>query len=558
MRCLRRLLLLLLPLLFALAVWLLFAFLHGRYIQKLEQELSVYPWLYLRNDQPPGSGEQTVEIIAVGDILLGRGIKNPSAAFSESRDWLRSADLTVGNLECALSSNPVSATMPISHTLTGVYILTAPPEAALALRQAGFDLLDLANNHSLDLGPSGLAETGQYLADRQIEWVGAGPTHEQAYQPFVSTLKGIRLAFVAFNAIPYPRQFVFQPGPETWTIAGWDRARLLAAIRSARLQADMVIVLAHWGYEYQTQVDPAQAEIAQAMMEAGADLVIGHHPHVVQPLQVYHTNTGDRVQVVAYSLGNFVFDQGFGDTDLGLALRIFVDRQGLRAVQALPVVASTQPRLQAHDQAGEWIDRLHALPQSLAFMCEPADCIPAQPVITDAAGRFVSGQVDLSGDGLPELVFLKDGQIIIQQDGQEAWRSPSEWEVVDLALGDSDQDGRQDILAAFWKPDAQGVLRSHPFILGYRGSIYRTVWGGSEVSDPILEVEIGDVDGDGKQELVVLEQQPEGGDKAVTVWRWHGWGFSLVWRSPSGRYERLVLAPPVNPGSILIQVLRSR
>jgi hypothetical protein len=112
--------------------------------------------------------------------------------------------------------------------------------------------------------------------------------------------------------------------------------------------------------------------------------------------------------------------------------------------------------------------------------------------------------------------------------------------VVDLALGDPDWDGRPDLLAAFWKPDAASVLRSHPFIIRQQGGRYQEVWGGSAVSEPILEVEIGDLDGDDLDELAVLDQQPDG-SQAIGVWRWHGWGFSLDWRSPPGIYDHLQL-----------------
>jgi hypothetical protein len=96
------------------------------------------------------------------------------------------------------------------------------------------------------------------------------------------------------------------------------------------------------------------------------------------------------------------------------------------------------------------------------------------------------------------------------------------------------------MMLAFWRPDQSGVLRSHPFIVGYRGGTYQETWGGSGVSDPILEVELGDVDGDGLQELVVLEQR-RSGKQTVTVWDWHGWGFSLKWRSQEGRFQNLQL-----------------
>jgi hypothetical protein len=133
---------------------------------------------------------------------------------------------------------------------------------------------------------------------------------------------------------------------------------------------------------------------------------------------------------------------------------------------------------------------------------------------------------------------------------------------VDLAPGDPNDDGRSELLLALWKPDAKGVLRIHPFILGYREGGYRVLWGGSAVVDPIYEVELGDVDGDGVQELIVLESHGESSSPvaqhlaAVTVWRWHGWGFSLAWRSPPGRYRDMALVTALegSPPTISVAV----
>ncbi len=115
--------------------------------------------------------------------------------------------------------------------------------------------------------------------------------------------------------------------------------------------------------------------------------------------------------------------------------------------------------------------------------------------------------------------------------------------MLDLALGDPNDDGRFEVMLALQKPDRDGVIRSHPFIIGYRGGSYRDVWGGSAVNDPIRELELGDLDGDGIQEIVILEDRGDGTRQAVTVWCWNGWGFSLEWRSREGRYRDLVLLP---------------
>ena len=130
--------------------------------------------------------------------------------------------------------------------------------------------------------------------------------------------------------------------------------------------------------------------------------------------------------------------------------------------------------------------------------------------------------------------------MIVQQNNLLIWESPIEWQVIDLALGDPNDDGRFELLLIVNKQDESSRLTNHPFVIGFRNGLFRQLWGGSAVADPIREVELGDLDGDGVQELIVIETQ-KSGKEAIAVWNWHGWGFSLVWRSPEARYEDLTV-----------------
>lgn len=196
-------------------------------------------------------------------------------------------------------------------------------------------------------------------------------------------------------------------------------------------------------------------------------------------------------------------------------------------------------------------------PYRLGFSCERSPggggegCYPVDLDQISQRETLPGGAIDLTGDGIPEQVRLAGRQVIVYRGGVEVWQSPSEWCVVDLALGDPNDDGRGELLLALWKSGGVDVrddsselkVHSHPFVIGYRGGAYRILWGGSAVVEPIHEVEVADVDGDGVQELVVLEGHVDGLECTIGVWRWHGWGFSLLWRSPPGHYGGLVLIP---------------
>lgn len=508
--------------------------------KKASPTLLDYPWLYLRGSGPVAAGEQVVEVVAVGDVMLGREVAAQPRPLAAVAPWLRTADLVLGNLECTIAEGDTRR--------PGPYRLRAPLSSAAVLREAGFDVLGLANNHALDYGSEGLAETILRLEEAGIDPVGAGPDAQTANQPLIREAGGLRLAFLAFNAVPDPADRL-EDGD--WGPAQWDPEGSATAIAAARAQADVVIVSIHWGYEYELRPDPAQRDMAQAMLDAGADLVIGHHPHVVQGTELNVRGFAEPVEApagrfVAYSLGNFVFDQQQAETRQGLALRALFDAQGLRAVQALPVRAGPRPRLMISEEAAPLLARVQpALPRT-GFACEENGCRTVEvgrglPNWQASQGLFRAGAIDLTGDGIPEQVRLADEQVFVSRDGVEVWRGLPTWHVADLALGDPNDDGRGEMLLALWKPDAKGTPRSHPFLVGYRRGTYRVLWGGSAVVDPISEVELGDVDGDGVQEMVVLEERD--GGSAVSVWQWHGWGFSLVWRSPMGRYRDLVLLP---------------
>jgi hypothetical protein len=200
--------------------------------------------------------------------------------------------------------------------------------------------------------------------------------------------------------------------------------------------------------------------------------------------------------------------------------------------------------------------------RQVGFACDRQTCWAVDPPVSSVSAPFTEGAIDLTGDGVPETILREGDALRVLQGDVEIWRSDPAWCVVDVALGDPNDDGRYELLAALWKPDDAGnrnaALTSHPFIIGHRGGAVKVIWGGSAVAHGIHEVALADVDGDGVEELLVLEsaRPGDGSDAAqrtLSVWDWHGWGFNLRWRSAIGRYRDLSLAE----GGIITVAVRS-
>jgi poly-gamma-glutamate synthesis protein (capsule biosynthesis protein) len=249
----------------------------------------------------------------VGDIMLGRGVTG-RPALAPTAQRLASADITVGNLESTLSDDGVPTQDDAFH---------APPEVRGELRSAGFDALSLANNHVGDYGDAELVETVRLLHAAGLPTFGAGRDLAAARRPVVLTRHGIRFGFLGFNAIgETPTAGPGQPGavavgmpPRTGPLDRAELDRVLADVRRLSHRADVVTVMPHWGEQYTNRPWLAQAVVARALVGAGADLVVGGHPHWVQGASmVGHA-------LVVNSLGNFVFDMDFmRETQEGLML----------------------------------------------------------------------------------------------------------------------------------------------------------------------------------------------------------------------------------------------
>ncbi|OLC05652.1 MAG: hypothetical protein AUH78_27625 [Gemmatimonadetes bacterium 13_1_40CM_4_69_8] len=283
----------------------------------------------------------TLRIYAVGDINLGRNLGRTVLArgdtlypFRALADTLRAADLTFGNLE-----SPIVAGTRQVDTAEGVF--TAPRLAAASLARAGFTMVSTANNHAWDGGRASAEETMRRLTAAGVLFVGSGFGRPMAEQPVIVCRKGWRVAFFAVTRAWNPAPHSFYQHAGAGYIAWGDPAWIYPAIRAvkASARADLVVVSVHGGPEYGNTPPPYLLKFLQGLVDAGADLVLAHHPHVLQPVVRY------KGKPIAQSLGNFIFQQDQPWTQLSAVLRIVVAPDRSMRLSALPVRAGYQATL---------------------------------------------------------------------------------------------------------------------------------------------------------------------------------------------------------------------
>ncbi|MFQ5880117.1 MAG: CapA family protein [Dehalococcoidia bacterium] len=319
----------------------------------------------------PTPSPSVVTLAAVGDVMLGRGVGDLARdqgrryPLAEVAGVLGRADIAFANLEAPLTD--------VGRPQVKDFVFRADPASADALAWSGIDVVSLANNHAMDYGGQGLLATIDALDEAGIDHVGAGADGGDAYRPLVVTVRGLRIAFLAYVNVPDDSVSGFSTrgvaaGPSAPGVA-WGTAQTIGRdVERARVMADLVVVSLHSGYEYQEMPNDLQVELAHAAVDAGAHLVLGHHPHVLQGLESY----GDGL--IAYSLGNFVFD--LDETDyaqpglpsaLSAVLMVTLGRQGVEGYEVVPVridPAEGRPLLAEGEAARpvrERLERLSAL-----------------------------------------------------------------------------------------------------------------------------------------------------------------------------------------------------
>lgn len=317
---------------------------------------------------PTITGDGEITLIAGGDVMLGRSLgegimqNGTRWPFEFLATMMQAADIAFVNLEA-----PVS---PRGEPVNKDFTFRAPPEAAVSLADAGIDIVSLANNHAFDYGPDALIDTIMLVEAEQIATVGAGADLAEATEVIVLEIDGVRVAFLAYVSTPPDGNtgYMLEDTQATETTPGVNwlyPERVPNDVELAKTVADVVVVSMHTGFEYQEALSDLQTQTAHSAIDAGASLVIGHHPHVLQGIETY--NGG----LILYSLGNFVFDFDYVDyayeglpSALSAMVEVDLTTAGFTGCRIIPVIvgeADGRPRPVDGAEAQPVLDRLARL-----------------------------------------------------------------------------------------------------------------------------------------------------------------------------------------------------
>lgn len=266
--------------------------------------------------------ETELTICFTGDLLLDRGVReqierkgSADFLFTDLAGLFRLSDAVVVNLECPVTD--------IIAPINKRFIFRGEKEWLQGLIKSGVTHAALANNHSMDQGRSGLNDTYKNLIDYGIEVLGYGKDKEQACSPVYVVKNEIEIALFNSVTIPLENWMYLEDKPGICQSSVQSLCENIEVLKKEKPECHVIVVL-HWGLEYQTEPTISQRKEAYSLINAGADVIIGHHPHVIQKEEIY------KGKPIFYSLGNFIFDQKKPLTKKGLIVRIVFQENSLR------------------------------------------------------------------------------------------------------------------------------------------------------------------------------------------------------------------------------------
>lgn len=277
------------------------------------------------------SRKEEITLFFVGDIMLDRGVygymqKNNDFRwpFLKVAGLLNQGDIVFGNLESVISDK--------GHNIGSIYSFRADPETIQGLSLANFNVVSVANNHAFDYTREAFEDSLKRLKENNISYVGGGMNEEESLSLLIKEVQNTKIGFLGYTSIGLPN---WQAIENTPGIAWIDVNRidiLKEKIKEVKKQVDYLIVSFHFGEEYEKTPNPEQITLSRSAIDSGADLIIGHHPHVVQPIERYKN------KIIAYSLGNFIFDQTFSEETMNsIILKIIIQDKNIIKTEIIPI-----------------------------------------------------------------------------------------------------------------------------------------------------------------------------------------------------------------------------
>ncbi|MFQ5640399.1 MAG: CapA family protein [bacterium] len=303
----------------------------------------------------PPSLSETISVVAVGDVMLGSWVLESLKAngvlypFAAAKPYIQSADIAIANLEAPFTE----AEAPFPKRFN----FKVPPAYAIGIKRAGFDVVTLANNHTMDFGEAGLQETIETLDKIGVEHCGAGANFEQAHRPAVMDVGGKKVAFFGYS-MTFPTEFYAKE--DSGGTAYPEPELMQTNLAAFEKTVDFTVVSFHWSAEKLQIPKEYQIHYAHLAIDSGADLVLGHHPHVLQGLELYKN------RLIAYSLGNFAFGSYSRHAVDSIMLKVHLNDQGLIYAQCVPVNVDNrevefQPQMMHGARSAEVLSKLNEM-----------------------------------------------------------------------------------------------------------------------------------------------------------------------------------------------------
>lgn len=293
-------------------------------------------------DKELNNGEKVVKIFACGDTGPVRNLeqlvieKGPEAILGDVREILSTGDLVFANLEVPFSKRGT----PINK----IPVFRINPDAISIIKSAQINIVSLANNHIFDYGFDAFNDTIELLRTSGIRYFGAGKTDDEAKKPEIICMNDVRIGFLGFLEIDSKIKNLPSGITPTGVTPQMYYENIKKAIKHLRPKVDWIILSLHFGIEYQLYPSPKDVKLCRALIDNGADIILGHHPHYPQGLERYKNG------LIAYSLGNFIWDQNFaGHTDSSFILEIIINKKQIQSVRVIPTRLNLQYNLEINN-----------------------------------------------------------------------------------------------------------------------------------------------------------------------------------------------------------------